>query len=287
MSQAVTLRQWTDVVRRARLGRTVKAVAMVLATYADSDGTRVFPGVARLSYECEITYNTAQKALARLREVQLIELVKRATRRGAADEYRLTLGADLLERIEVPTPAQVEVAINAIRGSKQGQWKSNLHPTALGAGSDGPDDLHPTPMGAGDPPDTDLHPTACGVPEQPAPHGVGSETQPAPHGAMHLHPTPWGPTTHYQDTTTTAHSGEEVLTVSHPPREGAAESISTLPSADVIDLESRRTALVPSKCVHGLKGGNRASDGQPHCAICRKVAPIAEALIPTPRGAPA
>lgn len=268
MSQQVTLRQWTDVVRRARLGRTVKAVAMVLATYADADGTRVFPGVARLSYECEITYNTAQKALARLREVQLIELVKRATRRGAADEYRLVLGADLLEHVDVPTPAQVEKAINEIRGAKQGQWKGNLHPTAWGAGEVEKADLHPTGMGAG---------------EQPAPHGVGSETQPAPHGAMHLHPTPWGPTTHYQDTTTTTHSGEQVLTASHPPRVGAAESTPDFAA----EVKARQSTLAPPKCPHGLKGGNRTSDGLPHCALCRNVPVVLGALIPGPRGAPA
>lgn len=282
MSQQVTLRQWTDVVRRARLGRTVKAVALVLATYADSDGTRVFPGIARLSYEAEVTYNTAQKALARLREVQLIHLVKKASRRGDADEYRLTLGADLLERIEVPTPAQVERAINDIRGSKQGQWKGTLHPTALGAGSVESEDLHPTPMGAGDPSDTDLHPTACGVPDGPAPHGVGSGTEPAPHGATDLHPTPWGPTAHYLDTTATAHSGDEGVTTSHRPREGTAEADPDF-SAEV---KARQLTLAPSRCGHGLKGGNRA-DGKPHCALCRNVPGLVEALIPNPRGAPA
>lgn len=260
MSQRITLRQWTDVVRRARLGRTVKAVAMVLATYADADGTRVFPGVARLSYECELGYNVTQNALAKLREVQLIELVNRSTRRGTADEYRLILGEELLERVEVPTPAQVEVAINAIRGAKHGRHKANLHPTTLGAGEPKTAELHPTGMGADD---------------TPAPNGVTPKSQPAPNGVVHLHPTPLGPTTHDRDTTTTTHSGEEVLTISHPPRE-----------ADVIDIEARRATLAPPRCTHGLKGGNRA-DGQPHCPICRKVPAIVDALIPSPRGAPA
>ena len=55
-----TVRQWTDVVRRARLGRTTKLVAFLIANYADSNGTRVFPGIARLSIEAELTYNVVQ-----------------------------------------------------------------------------------------------------------------------------------------------------------------------------------------------------------------------------------
>lgn len=261
MSQQITLRQWTDVVRRARLGRTVKAVAMVLATYADADGTRVFPGIARLSYECELGYNVTQNALAKLREVQLIQLVARSTRRGTADEYRLILGADLLEHIDVPTPAQVEIAINQIRGAKHGRHKANLHPTALGADKPEKAELHPTGMGAAD---------------RPAPNGVTPKSQPAPNGVVHLHPTPLGPTTHYLDTTTTTHSGEEVVTTSHPPRE-----------TDVLAIAERRATLTPARCAHGLKGGNRASDGKPHCALCRNVPLVVEALIPNPRGAPA
>jgi hypothetical protein len=267
VSQQVTLRQWTDVVRRARLGRTVKAVAMVLATYADSDGTRVFPGIARLSYECELGYNVTQNALAKLRDAQLIALVKKASRRGDADEYRLILGEELLERIEVPTPGQVEVAINAIRGAKHGRHKPNLHPTALGA-----DDAETA----------DLHPTGMGADERPAPNGMGSETQPAPNGVVHLHPTPLGPTAHYLDTTATAHSDEEVVTTSHGPRASDAEADPDFAA----EVKARQLTLAPPRCAHGLKGGKRA-DGQPHCAICRNVPAIAEAFIPGPRGAPA
>lgn len=286
MSQKITLRQWTDVVRRARLGRTVKAVAMVLATYADADGTRVFPGIARLSYECEIGYNVTQNALAKLRDVQLIELVNRSKRRGTADEYRLILGAELLERIEVPTPAQVELAINRIRNAKHRQPKPAVHPTALGTEEADADDLHPTPLGVEDPETAEVHPTGLGVDEARTPNGVGSKPASTPNGVGRVHPTPLGATTHYLDTTTTAHSGEEVLTTSHPPRAGAAESNPDLPSADVIDLDARRVTLSPARCAHGLKAGNRA-DGQPHCALCRKVPGLVEAFIPNPRGAPA
>jgi len=106
---------WVDVVRRARLGRTVTAVAMVTASYANPDGTRVFPGIARLAVQCEIDYRTARRALAALRDAGLIELVRRGARRsGKSDEYRLILAADLLERCDVPTPAAERVAIQRL-----------------------------------------------------------------------------------------------------------------------------------------------------------------------------
>src|ERR1051326_2391165 len=95
--EPLTLRQWTDIVRRARLGRTVKSVALMLATYADADGTRVFPGVARVAVDCELSYNVVKASLGDLRTAGLIALVRRAGRAGQADEYRLTIAEDLLE----------------------------------------------------------------------------------------------------------------------------------------------------------------------------------------------
>ncbi len=118
--------EWVDVVRRARLGRTVKAVAMVTASYANADGTRVFPGIARLAVQCEIDYRTAQRALAVLRKAGLIEVVRRGARRsGKADEYRLILAADLLERCHVPTPAAERVAIERMGEPRH---RSTRHP---------------------------------------------------------------------------------------------------------------------------------------------------------------
>lgn len=259
MSQ-VTLRQWTDVVRRARLGRTVKAVAMVLATYADANGQRVFPGVARLAWECEINYNTAQQALAKLREVELIELVRKSGTKGAkrreADEYRLILGEGLLEHVEVPTPAQAEVAMNKIRRSKQGRYRDESHPSAQGAVEDG---SHPSGVGAVE---GRSHPSAREHDLPIAPIGAMQNDAIAPIGASSSHPSALGPNTHDRDTSTNSHSGEELGTTSHGPRARAAET-NTEFDADVIDLEARRATLSPSRCVpHGLPAAR--------CTFCRR-----------------
>jgi DNA-binding transcriptional ArsR family regulator len=100
-----SVNEWVNVVRRGRLGPTVKLVALTIATYANSDGTKIFPGIARLAVQCEVDYRTARRALAALRSMGLIELVKRGARKlGKSDEYRLILSASLLEHCEIPTP---------------------------------------------------------------------------------------------------------------------------------------------------------------------------------------
>lgn len=121
-----TVRAWVDVIRRAQFDKaipgvqkgryikasTVKLVTLTLASYADVNGRRVFPGIARVAADCAIGYNVAERCLAGLRDLGLIELVRRAVRRAArsererTDEYRLTLPADLLERLTVPTPSE-------------------------------------------------------------------------------------------------------------------------------------------------------------------------------------
>lgn len=107
---------WVNVVRRARLAPTTKLVALTLASYADPDGTKVFPGVARLVVQCRIRFSTARAGLADLRHAGLIERVRRGNRRrGQSDEYRLILAADLLERVDVPTPDEERAEIEQVK----------------------------------------------------------------------------------------------------------------------------------------------------------------------------
>jgi hypothetical protein len=220
--QPVTVREWTDVVRRARLGRTTKAVALLLATYADyQDGTRVRPGVARLVVEAELSYNVVKRAMAELRAAGLIVLVRPAQAGLSADEYRLALAESLLDRVEVLTPAQVDLAIRDIREAKQGRYKPStpdLRPTPSTADQTGPADLRPTPSTA----DTDLRPTTQAadtpVDNRPAAHGEGRETGPAAHGVYDLRPTAWAPNTHERDTTPNTQPADEVRTAVTPSR---------------------------------------------------------------------
>lgn len=117
--------EWLDLVRRARLGRTTKLVAVMLALYANEDGSRVFPGTARLAVVCELGYNTVKDHLAVLRDRGWIERVAKAGARGRADEYRLTVS----DGEEVPTPGQIDAEIERLRSAKAG-YKPRPQPGA-------------------------------------------------------------------------------------------------------------------------------------------------------------
>lgn len=113
---AATVTDWLDLVRRARLGSTVKLVAFYLAGRANNDGTRIFPGIARAAIECEVSSAVVRRALKTLRDVQLIEVVRRGNRRaGKSDEYRLIIGVDVLDLVDVPTPDEHQGTILTLR----------------------------------------------------------------------------------------------------------------------------------------------------------------------------
>jgi hypothetical protein len=120
---------WLNMVRRMRFnglvpgvaGRILKCVAFELAACADYvNGGEVRPGVARIAVECEIDYRTAKRCVAAIRDLGLIRLVRSGARRGHSDVYQLTMPADILDRLPVLTPSEVERAIEDIRdGSRR------------------------------------------------------------------------------------------------------------------------------------------------------------------------
>lgn len=131
------LNDWVSVVRRARLGRTVKAVAFALALYANSDGRNVYPGIARLSVECELGPKVIKQSLKALRDAGLIAVVRAASRPGESSEYRLVFAEDLLERIEVPTPGMHTLAIRDVSDSIRGKYRAgNLRGSGGPAGDE-------------------------------------------------------------------------------------------------------------------------------------------------------
>lgn len=128
----VSARDWVDVVSRIRLdtakvngpkvaARTVKAVAWRIAWFADGlDGTRVFPGPARLAVVCELDYKTVKRTYAVLRALALLTQVAygrgpQGSRPRKADEYRLTIPPDLLDRVTVLSPLELDREIELVR----------------------------------------------------------------------------------------------------------------------------------------------------------------------------
>jgi len=95
---------WLRLIRRARLGSSVKLVAFVLASYANPDGTSVRPGNPRLVAVTELSDKTVRTSLAKLRSLGLLERVREGSKCGRkklADEYRLTIPDNAIEVLEL------------------------------------------------------------------------------------------------------------------------------------------------------------------------------------------
>lgn len=132
-----SVNEWVNVLRRARLGPNVKLVGLTLASYANSDGTNIFPGIARLAWDCGIDYRTARRALAALREAGLVETVTRGARRaGRADKLRLILAEDLLERCDVPDPDAARAAIEKMSARERSRSTGPKRPIEAVPGAD-------------------------------------------------------------------------------------------------------------------------------------------------------
>jgi hypothetical protein len=229
----VSLATWIATVRRARLGRTVKAVAFAIGGYASNEGTRVFPGIARLSVECELSPKVVKEALAALRSAGLIELVRAAKRAGDTNEYRLILAEDLLDRIDLPTPAAHELAIKRRADEIRGKYKlRGARDTAeLGEGKDlrGTADTAESSHGA-----------------DPAGNGEDAEREPAGYGEDNLRGT------------------------ANPPNSYGTRQEPN--SQDETDLRTD-LAVTRERCPEhpAMKGGSRP-DGSLRCTFCRRKA---------------
>jgi hypothetical protein len=103
--------EWERVVRRAVIKPpSVKMLGLVMATYANSDGTRVRPGQKRLANVMGTSISTVERGQRALEALGFIEMTYkghsagRGKSGGYASEYRLTVPADLLERIPMLDP---------------------------------------------------------------------------------------------------------------------------------------------------------------------------------------
>lgn len=99
--------EWERVVRRIKMRQGLKFVALALASYANTDGSRARPGRDRLANISDRTPRSVSRALVELRDLGLIERVSEGSnygRQARADEYRLTLPSDILETIAMLDP---------------------------------------------------------------------------------------------------------------------------------------------------------------------------------------
>lgn len=117
-----------------------KAIALAFGSYADPEGTNVKPGDATIAADMECAIKTVRAVRNALVDLGLMERVSGRTA-GFGEVYRLTCPTDLLDSVEVLSPAQLKLAARSIRESARGKRSGGPvdHPEAsdLG-GSSGP-----------------------------------------------------------------------------------------------------------------------------------------------------
>lgn len=104
--------EWERVWRRVVADPAIKLVGWTAASWADPDGTRIFPGARKLAASTGLAETTVKNALAVIRQAGLfwryVEGSKHG-RGGVADEYRLTVPGDILDRVPMLTPETYEL----------------------------------------------------------------------------------------------------------------------------------------------------------------------------------
>lgn len=285
--------EWESIILRARLGGLIagsskvgvngratrggvsavafKAVALVWASHADPDGSNIWPGDATIAVEAEVGIQVAQAVKRKMIDLGLTEKVRaRSRRQRRGDEYRLTLPSDLLDVVEVLSPAALQMAAANVyerRRGKRGGSGGSPTPPGVGSPVDPPQDAAEPPVG--DPVDPPHEPDAeaCG--------GSGGHTTDVYGGSGGTHVGgPVARVTYPETPPGTSgpdHPGEDVRTAVTVSRASQAA-----PEPDfrdeVNEPESpQRAASCPA---HGraFAAGTR-HDGQPACPFCRRGAP--------------
>jgi hypothetical protein len=265
--------EWEQIINRARFsgfiqgngkgtrggvsGAAFKAVALVWATHADPDGTNIWPGDATVAVEAEVGLKVAQAVKRAMVEIGLTEKVRsRSRRQHRGDEYRLTLPTDLLDRVEVLTPAALKVAAITEYEKRRGKRGGSTGPLTGPVGEQFVGD----PV---DPPHAEPAET-CGGSDGTTDDGCGGSDGTSVGGPLDRDTTQdrasYGPTP----------SGDEARTALTGPRAPEAEEPD---SVDEVEERSPRPRGCPS---HGraFAAGTRP-DGQPACPLCRRGAPPA------------
>ncbi|MBG0560704.1 hypothetical protein [Actinoplanes aureus] len=261
-----SVREWTDVLARIRFGTVkvagrniagsrIKLVAARLADYADSDGSRVRPGLPRIAVDCEIDYSSAKRAVQYLTKVGLLRLVRAGARPGHADEYQLAIPVSLLDRddLTVWSPAKHAMEVERVREATRGRYKRQPQ-------SPDPGDLQGQEAPADKADNKDLQ-----VPDEPAepadtdrPAGASCTDITPPAGAsctdLQVHEAP--ATDHRPRHNYDRPTDEDLRTAATGPRAHEADENPTI-------------SPLPALCEHGLSSRRRA-DGTPSCALCRR-----------------
>lgn len=282
-----SVRVWTELLARIRFGTakvagrtvrgaTIKAVGYRLANFADSDGSRVRPGLSRIAVDLELDYSTAKRALQVLVRLGLLRLVRAGARPGHADEYRLTIPVDLLDRegVEVWSPARHQLEIERVRIRTRGRYRRSA------AADPDPTDLQVSQAPAADEtcryrrhpqtPDLQVSQAPADTPGGDRPAGASGTDISRPAGASGTDlQVPEAPATYHRPRHTydPPTDGGDVRTAVTGPRAREAEDADSTPD-ETDDTPAARPGRGCPTHGRAFAAGVRP-DGQPACPLCR------------------
>ncbi|MFD2421630.1 hypothetical protein [Amycolatopsis pigmentata] len=230
--------EWERIVRRIVMPERVKFLALLLATFADGDGSRIRPGGDVLTAMVGKSKATLKRAMSVLRdELGLIEEVSHGGR-GRASEYRLVVPEDLLERAELLDPDGKR------RPNKAHLDEPSSNETRLTLVSSESTD---TPVDNSETGLTQMSPDSTDPPTE-----LGSNTAISERTGLI-----------FDRTGLTQDEPPPLLNTNH--QRGPHQT-----TPDVTTTSAR-----DGKCEHGFKLVNR-DDGRPSCVFCRRATPTAK-----------
>lgn len=247
------------------------AVALDLSSYGNFDGANIWPGDGTIAVDLECSVETVRTVRRKLLELGLLQRVggRRGDRGG--EEYRLTLPTDLLDRLEVLTPAAHKLAAKLEYEKARGKRKP-------AGGSSGPPEIRPSDVDSpsvGDPvdPPRETGTEGSGGSSGPTPEELGGSS--GPHWGDPVDPSTYPETTPGKAPT---HSDQDLIADVTGPR---ATAPSEDPNFAEVDPKARwvGTASIPAppaaprRCSHGFPSGRR-TDGTFSCALCRRAAAV-------------
>lgn len=258
--------EWERVVRYTVMPELLKGFAILLATYANRDGSRVRPGEPELSRITGRDGRTVRRRIGLLRDQYgLIRRTSRGGGRGGAGRattYQLTIPVDLLDRCEVLTPDGRSIGLTGHPAEPETDEPAQSPDTQVPAQRDHTTvDDRESPDTTPDSPDINLA-AQCATSPVDKPDHDGFHRTPDD-GSQRLtghlasiDRTPSCPTTNHRPTTTEDQQPPGPLT---QPPDAHGPGLTGHPE---LSAKAR-------KCPHGLPG-HQQTDGTPRCPLCRR-----------------
>jgi DNA-binding transcriptional ArsR family regulator len=249
--------EWERVLRRIVMPWELKGFGFLLSTYADSDGSRVRPGVESLTAVTGKSEKTVRRWLKEFRSAGLLKLTARGGGRGGkgkTDTYRLAIPVDLFDRFEV-----LSTGDRVLRLASVSDVESPV--TQVTGQSEESPVIQMTAQSAAEPEMTGHH-TDRSIPNENDFHRSNQAPRSRMSGQIR------GMTGHPDDRLPpTTPTTQDHPTNPDPAQPPTAQDDQTTDQSEV-EVEP---AAAPEKCDHGLVRRPRP-DGTSNCALCRRQA---------------